>query len=61
MRRAKIVIPILKNCLGIYGHILYSELNAVEKCNVLEKVLEAEINIPFSYLDNLLTKTKSNH
>ena len=48
MRRAKIVIPILKHCLVIHGHILYSELNAVEKYNVLEKVLEAEMKATFT-------------
>ena len=45
MRRVKIVIPILKNCLVIHerfkSRILCFELNAVEKYNVLERVFEA--------------------
>ena len=44
MRRVKIVIPILKNCLVIHerfkSRILCFELNAVEKYNVLERVFE---------------------
>ena len=62
VRRMKIVIPILKNCLDICerfkSRILCFELNAVEKYNVLERVFEAVRDESFFHLVAVLFKKK---
>ena len=62
MRRMKIVIPILKNCLVIFerfkSRILCFELNAVGKYNVLEKVLEAVRDESYFHLVAILFEKK---
>ena len=62
MRRVRIVIPILKNCLVICkrfkSRILCFELNAVEKYNVLERVFEAVRDESYFHLVAVLFEKK---
>ena len=62
VRRVKIVIPILKNCLVICerlkSRILCFELNAVDKYNVVDKVFEAVRDESYFHLVDVLFKKK---
>ena len=64
MRRVKIVIPILKNCLVIHerfkSRILCFELNAIEKYSVLERVFETVRGESYFHLVAVLFQKKEN-